>query len=401
MTLIITLCTLLLIAYLFDLTSAKTKIPSVILLMLLGWVLQQLTVHLGLSLPDLSAFLPVLGSIGLVLIVLEGSLELDMSKSKLSLIRKSFFGAAFSLIGISFLLALLFMYFGQNPFRESLINAIPFSIMSSAIAISSVRNLREKDKEFIISESSLSDILGVLFFNFIVINEVFDVNSFGQFGLKLLIIIAISFVATMGLLFLLSRIDHHIKFIPIILLVTLIYAIAEHFHLPALVIILVFGIFIGNIEKFRRFKFTERFFPEGLAAEIDKFNKLTMEATFMIRAVFFILFGFLMDTSQIFNPGLLIWSIAIMYLIYVIRTIQLKASKLPLKPLLLVAPRGLVTILLFLSISTEHRITLINETIITQVIILTTLLMMIGVVLGDRGNGKLGEEEAEEVGDKK
>ena len=393
MTLIITLCTLLLIAYLFDLTSAKTKIPSVILLMLLGWVLKQLTVYLGLNLPNLSAFLPVLGSIGLVLIVLEGSLELDLSKSKFSMFRKSFFGAAFSLIGISFLLAWLFMYFGQYPFRESLINAIPFSIMSSAIAISSVRNLRAKDKEFIISESSLSDILGVLFFNFIVLNEIFDVNSFGQFGLKLLIIIAISFVATLGLLFLLSRIEHHIKFIPIILLVTLIYAIAEHFHLPALIIILVFGIFLGNIEKFRRFKFTERFFPEGLAAEIDKFNKLTMEATFMIRAVFFILFGFLMDTSQIFNPGLLIWSIAIMYLIYVIRTIQLKASKLPLKPLLLVAPRGLVTILLFLSISPVHRITLINETIITQVIILTTLLMMIGVVLGDRGNGKLGEEE--------
>lgn len=393
MIVIITLCTLLLIAYLFDLTAAKTKIPSVILLMLLGWVLKQLTGYLGLSMPNLSAFLPVLGSIGLVLIVLEGSLELDMSKSKLSMFRKSFFGAAFSLIGISFLLAGLFMYFGQYPFRESLINAIPFSIMSSAIAISSVKNLREKDKEFIISESSLSDILGVLFFNFIVVNEVFDMGSFGNFGLKLLIIIAISFVATLGLLFLLSKIDHHIKFIPIILLVTLIYAIAEYFHLPALIIILVFGIFLGNIEKFRRFKFTEKFFPEGLAAEIDKFNKLTMEATFMIRAVFFILFGFLMDTSQIFNPGLLIWSISIMYLIYVIRTIQLKASKLPLKPLLLVAPRGLVTILLFLSISPAHRITLVNETIITQVIILTTLLMMIGVVLGDRGNGKLGEEK--------
>lgn len=391
MTLIITLCTLLLIAYLFDLTSAKTKIPSVILLMLLGWILKQLTQSLNITLPNLSAFLPVLGSIGLVLIVLEGSLELDLTKSKLSLIRKSFFGAAFSLIGVSFLLALLFMYFGQFSFRESLINAIPFSIMSSAIAISSVKNLGAKDKEFIISESSLSDILGVLFFNFIVVNEVFDVGSFGIFGLKLLVIIAISFVATMGLLFLLSKIEHHVKFIPIILLVTLIYAIAEYFHLPALIIILVFGLFIGNIEKFRRIKFTERFYPEGLAAEIDKFNKLTVEATFMVRAVFFILFGFLMDTSQIFNPGLLIWSVAIMYLIFVIRTIQLKISKLPLKPLLLVAPRGLVTILLFLSILPANRISLVNESLITQIIILTTLVMMVGVVVGDRGKGKPGK----------
>ena len=391
MTLIITICALLLIAYLFDLTSAKTKIPSVILLMLLGWVLKQLTVYLGINLPNLSAFLPVLGTIGLVLIVLEGSLELELAKSKLSLIRKSFFGAAFSLLGVSFLLALLFMYFGQYSFRESLINAIPFSIMSSAIAISSVKNLGAKHKEFIISESSLSDILGVLFFNFIVVNEVFDVTSFGHFSLQIIIIIAISFIATLGLLFLLSKIEHHIKFIPIILLVTLIYAIAEYFHLPALIIILVFGIFLGNIEKFRRFKFTQKFYPEGLAAEIDKFNKLTIEATFMVRAVFFILFGYLMETSQIFNPGLLMWAVAIMYLIYVLRTIQLNVSKLPLKPLLLVAPRGLVTILLFFSIAPENRISLVNETTITQVIILTTLLMMIGVVLGDRGKGKIGE----------
>jgi Kef-type K+ transport system membrane component KefB len=37
-TVIITICALLLIAYLFDLTSSKSKIPSVILLLLLGWL---------------------------------------------------------------------------------------------------------------------------------------------------------------------------------------------------------------------------------------------------------------------------------------------------------------------------------------------------------------------------
>lgn len=391
MTVIITFCVLLLIAYLFDLTSSKTKLPSVILLMLLGWVIRQATLSLHINLPDFSGFLPMLGTIGLVLIVLEGSLELDLTKSKLGLIRKSFFGAIFSLIGVSFIIALAIWYFGQYSFRESLINAIPFSIISSAVAISSVRNLGAKHKEFIISESSLSDILGVLFFNFIVLNEVFDLASFGHFGLQMLIIIAISFVATLGLVFLLSKIEHHIKFIPIILLVTLIYAIAEYFHLPALIIVLVFGIFLGNVEKLRRFRFIQRFHPEGLSAEIEKFTKLTIEATFMVRSVFFLLFGYLMDTSQILNPGLLIWSVAIMYVIFLLRYIQLRITRMPMKPLLLVAPRGLVTILLFLSISQANRISLVNESLITQIIILTSVLMMIGIMVGDRGKGKLGE----------
>ena len=76
-TIIITFCVLLLIAYVFDLTSSKTKIPSVILLLLLGWSVRQLTVLLDIHLPDFSPILPVLGTVGLILIVLEGSLELE------------------------------------------------------------------------------------------------------------------------------------------------------------------------------------------------------------------------------------------------------------------------------------------------------------------------------------
>ena len=73
MTIIITFCILLLVAYLFDLTSSKTKIPSVILLLLLGWGVRQITDLLFIDLPDFSYVLPILGTIGLILIVLDGS----------------------------------------------------------------------------------------------------------------------------------------------------------------------------------------------------------------------------------------------------------------------------------------------------------------------------------------
>ncbi|MBK7226418.1 MAG: sodium:proton antiporter [Saprospiraceae bacterium] len=380
-TIIITFCVLLLIAYVFDLTSSKTKIPSVILLLLLGWTVRQLTVLLDIHLPDFSPILPVLGTVGLILIVLEGSLELELNKSKLGLIKKSFLGALIPMIALAFLLAFAFMHFGHFGLKVSLTNAIPFCVISSAIAIPSVRNLSSENKEFVIYESSLSDIIGVLIFNFLALNETIDLFSFGNFALQLIIITVISFIATIGLSFLLSKIEHHIKFVPIILLVVLIYAVSKIYHLPGLIFILIFGLSIGNLDELKRFKWIEKFKPDELNNEVNKFKELTIEGAFLVRALFFLLFGFLIETSEVLNSETFIWALGIVFFIFAFRFIQLKFSKLSVQSLMFVAPRGLITILLFLSIEPSQTISLVNKSLIIQVIILSALLMMIGLMV--------------------
>lgn len=379
-TIIITFCVLLLIAYVFDLTSSKTKIPSVILLLILGWSVKQLTIMLGIQLPDFSPILPVLGTVGLVLIVLEGALELELNKSKFGLIGKSFLGALLPMIALAFLLAFAFKYFGQVELKDGLINALPLCVISSAIAIPSVSNLSSHHREFIIYESSLSDILGVIIFNFLAINEVINKFSFLNFGLQLLIIIVVSFIATIVLAFLLSKIKHHIKFVPIILLVVLIYSIAKIYHLPGLILILIFGLSIANLDELKRFKWIEKFKPDELKIEVNKFKELTGEGTFLVRTLFFLLFGYSIETSEVLNTDTILWALGIVFFIFLFRAIQLKLSKLPLQPLLFVAPRGLITVLLFLSIEPIHRISLVNNSLIIQVIILTALLMMVGLM---------------------
>jgi len=379
-TIIISFCTLLLIAYLFDLTAAKTKIPSVILLLLLGWLLHQLTAFLEIHLPDFSGVLPILGSIGLILIVLEGSLELNLNKSKIGLIRKSFLGALITMFGLTFALSFLFQYLGGFPFRSCMVNAIPFSVISSAIAIPSVRNISHSKKEFVIYESSLSDILGVVFFNFIVLNTDYGFRTFGNFGIQLMIIVVISFIATIVLTILLRKIEHHIKFIPIILLVILIYTLLEIYNLPSLIFILTFGLFIGNLYKFKSFRWIKKLHPEELKIEDQKFKEITIETAFLVRALFFILFGFLLQTSEIINTDTLLLSGGIVAIIFIFRIVQLKISQLPLRPLLFVAPRGLITILLFLSIVPAQRLMLINKSLIVQVIILSAFVMMFGLM---------------------
>jgi len=377
---IISICCLLLLAYVFDLTSSKTRIPSVILLLLLGWLVRQGTALINISLPDFHPILPVFGTIGLILIVLEGSLELELHRSKAGLIGKSFLGALLPMVALAFALMFAFNQFGFYSIRISLINAIPLCVISSAIAIPSVRNLTATQREFVIYESSLSDILGVIFFNFVALHNQFDFTSFGHFAFQLLAIIVISFIATLSLAFLLHRIEHPIKFIPIILLVILIYEISKEFHLPSLIFILLFGLFLGNLDEIKKYKWIEKLKPERLDTEVQKFKELTVEATFIIRALFFLLFGYLMNTEELLNIATFPWAIGITLAILIIRYLQLKLSFIPVSPLLYVAPRGLITILLFLSIDESLTISLVNRSLIIQVIILMAIVMMFGLM---------------------
>ena len=379
-TIIITICILLLLAYVFDISSALTKIPSVILLLLLGWTVKQIVDLFHIQIPDLNPLLPILGTIGLILIVLEGSLELELNKSKLSLIKKSSLNALIPMLALAIIVALLFQTFGQVSFKMALVNAIPFCVISSAIAIPSVRILSAFNKEFIIYESSLSDIFGVLFFNFIALNHIINTQSFGNFAVQFLLIIAISFCAVLGLSFLLSRIKHHITYTPIILMVILIYAISKVYHLPGLIFILVFGLFLGNLDELKQFKWIEKLRPEKLDKEVKKFKEITTEATFLIRALFFLLFGFLMEAKEILNPETIPWAAAIILLIVLVRWLALMSSKIPSSPLLYVAPRGLITILLFLAIQPDQSISIVNKSLIIQTIILSVLVMMFGLM---------------------
>jgi potassium/hydrogen antiporter len=377
---IITICSLLLLAYIFTISSSKTKIPSVILLLILGWVSKQAADIFHIIIPDLNSLLPILGSVGLVLIVLEGSLELELNKKKLPFVSKTLVTAIVPLIITAFIIAFSFSYFLDVSFKDSLSNAIPLCIISSAIAISSVGHLNVFNKEFAIYESSLSDIIGVLFFNFIVLNAVIDFNSVLHFGLQILIMIGISFIATAFLAFLLSKIDHHVKFAPIVLLIILIFAVSEIYHLPALLFIMFFGLIMGNFDELDKFQWIKKLRPEKLEKEVHKFKELIIEAAFLVRSLFFLLFGFLMKTEDILNPETLEIALAIIVLIYAIRAVQLKFFKVKLMPLLFIAPRGLITILLFLSIPEASRIPFVNRALIIQVIVLSAIFMMVGLI---------------------
>lgn len=377
---IIPLSVLLLLAYVFDVTASKTKIPSVILLLLLGFGVKIISSYIDIHIPKLDSMLPVLGTIGLILIVLEGSLELEINKSKLPLIFKSSVVALLPLLIISFGITFYLHHFEYIPVKLALANAIPIGIISSAIAIPSARNLLNNEKEFITYESSLSDIFGVIFFNFITLNDNIGSPTFGSFAIELVIMLLISFVATLLLAWFLNKIKHHIKFVPMLILVMLIYAVAKYFHLPALIFILIFGLFLGNIDELRDYKFIQKFHPVHFSKDVHKFKEISSELAFLIRALFFILFGFLIEIADVLNTDTILFAVCITAGIFVVRFIMLKIFKIPTDPLLYIAPRGLITILLFLSIPLSQQIDQIDKSLITQIIILSAFVMMFGMM---------------------
>lgn len=377
---IITLCVLILISYIFDLTSAKTRIPSVILLLLIGWLLRQIAIQFNINVPNLSEALPVIGTIGLILIVLEGSMDLELNHSKKKVVLNSILMALFPMMILGAILAIIVQNVTDVSFRTALINIIPLCVISSAIAIPSAQSLSKANRELVTYESSLSDIIGVVIFNFIVLNDSFGWLTFGNFFLQILITLAISFVGIIGLSVLLHSITHHVKFVPIIMLIILLYAITKILHLPGLIFIMLFGIFLANLELLRKVKWVKVFHIESLKKEYLRFKEIVAEGSFLIRTLFFLLFGFLIETEDLLDTKSLPWALAITAGIFVIRFAFMKLLKIAENSVLFIAPRGLITILLFLSIAQSDKIDLISTSLVIQIVIITALIMMFGLM---------------------
>ena len=96
--------------------------------------------------------------------------------------------------------------------------------------------------------------------------------------------------------------------------------------------------------------------------------------------MFFLLFGFIIETKKILDVTSLMLAASIVALILLIRIVYLTISKIEIFPLLFIAPRGLITILLFLSIPLNIKLPFITKSLMIQVILLSTFVMMFGLM---------------------
>ncbi len=391
---------LIIFSYLFDAFSRKTKFPSVILLMATGIIFR---VFISFSGYDNFAFLdnliPVLGTVGLILIVLEGAIELEINRKKMPLILKGFIAALVILIANIFVLQWVFEnIFGiQNTI--AMLFAIPLSIISSAVAIPSASSLIDKEREFIIYESTFSDILGIMIFNYAIRQfeskqDLVGVEPLISLLLQILGVIVISLLITYVLFRLMQQIDHNVKFFLILALLILVYAFGKLLHLPALVTIFIFGIFMSNVKSLLP-RFLRNYLDlDATRKEIQEFHVLTAESTFLVRTFFFLFFGFSIQLSDFKSIIPFFYGLIIFLIMFLIRYMYITITSLKIKPspLVYMSPRGLISILLFIQLKDVSFISLEGSLIDERVLLIVILSSMLVMLLGTMKKQEVTEE---------
>ena len=389
---LIVLPLLIIFSYLFDIFARRTKFPSVILLVLTGIIARFISSYYGYdNFQFLDSLVPVLGTIGLILIVLEAALELEIKKEKTEIIVKGFL-AAFVILVINIILVSLFF---ENviglSYPNSVIYAIPLSIISSAVAIPSATGLITKNKEFVVYESTFSDILGIMIFYYCIrqaekAEPLIGVEPIVTLLGQIILIIIISIAITYLFFLLIQRIEHHVKFFLILALLILAYEIGKDFlKLPSLVLIFIFGIFLSNFtnlipKSLKKYIKTD----DVKKSDLHEFHLLTAESTFLVRTFFFLFFGFSipLDSFVEFEPYII--GATVLLIMYGVRYfyLALVLNDEESKPLLYFSPRGLITILLFLSISDYdiQKSNIVDEKVLLVIIIASMLIMIQGSI---------------------
>ena len=347
----------------------------------------------------LDNLIPVLGTVGLILIVLEGAIELEINRKKMSLILKGFLAALVILIANIFALQWVFEnIFGiQNTI--AVLFAIPLSIISSAVAIPSAASLIDKEREFIIYESTFSDILGIMIFNYAIRQFESEQVLVGaepliSLVLQILGVIMISLLITYVLFRLMQQIDHNVKFFLILALLILVYAFGKLLHLPALVTIFIFGIFMSNVKSLLP-RFLRNYLDlDATRKEIQEFHILTAESTFLVRTFFFLFFGFSIQLSNFKSIIPFFYGLIIFLIMFLIRYMYITFTSLKIKPspLVYMSPRGLISILLFIQLKDVSFISLDQSPIDERVLLIVILSSMLVMLLGTMKKQKDKEE---------
>jgi hypothetical protein len=388
-TTLIILSGLVIFSYLFDLIGGKTKIPSVILLMCLGIGIKQALDYFGFTVYNFGSILPTLGTLGLVLIVFEGALELRYNRDKNSVIKKSFFSALIILLATSFLITWIIYQISGQDFYRCFVNAIPFCVISSAVAIPAASNMSREKKEFIVYESSFSDILTVVLFNFMVNNRQISVKSFANLGIELSVITIVAISSCLLLLYLIGRLTHHVKSFLVIAILILVYSIGQLYHLSSLIIVLALGLFLNNASQIKIPWFSKHFIYPKLRHDIEQLFQLSSESAFLMRTFFFIMFGYTMDIYQLQKWPILISGGFMLLAIYLIRFLYIKlVSKTDLMPELVLIPRGLISVLLYYSLPPALKIKGVETGLLFVVILGTSIVLSLGLLVTKRQSVK-------------
>lgn len=392
---IIFLSGVVILANIYNLIAKRLRIPSVLLLIASGIFLGEINRRYNiLDTTLIDPVLEILGITGLMIIVLEAALDLELKKEKIGLIFRSFSVALIVLVLTSMAVAFLIKEYWEISIELALVYAIPLCIVSSAITIPSVVHLDENKKEFMIYESTFSDILGIILFYFML--EVVEVGEWQTVIIETSINNLLTIIASITLSYLLilmvQRIGRGINYYLILALLMLIFAVGKLLHLSSLIMILIFGLILNNHRLFF-IGFLNRFIKHGTyQAILLNLKGFTAQTSFLVRTFFFLVFGMTISLAVFKRLDFYLLTFFILLILYGIRAVSLALiSKTQVFPELWIAPRGLITILLFFSMPSQLAVAGFEKDLVLMLILSTNIIMMLALLFTKRKEKEFDE----------
>ena len=384
---IIIASSIIVLSYLFGKFAEKTNIPAVLLLIVLGIIMKLGLDSMHITLPDstIQGGLKVLGTIGVIMIVMEAALDLEFNEEKLPLIGRAVLIALLSLLFSIFGIALVLQQFFEMNFTIAMIHSTPLAIMSSAIIIPSIGKLSKLKQEFMVYESAFSDILGIMVFYFLRSMNTDGVQQASiSFVVSLIVTLVIAIAASYLLIFIFKDLKDHTRLFLLIAILLLLYSTVKVFlHLyGALLIILFFGLALANHQRFFKvfkkdeFEGQKKKEKDPIAIIEKEFHLITLETAFVVRTFFFVVFGISITLSSLVSLNVFLISIAVLIVLYFVRIVFLRLLYgKDLIPELFIAPRGLITVLLFYQLPIDIKNPGFDQGILLYVIIISSLIM--------------------------
>lgn len=383
-TLMIGISVCVLVSYWFSHLGKQLRFPSVIFLLAAGLILRKLTDTWQATVPLPPGLLPLLGTVGLILIVLEGGLDLNLKPGRRTFLLRTFGAAVLGVLLTSGAVAALLHYGLDLAWPLATLMAVPFAVISSAVAIPSAEVLAAETREFVIYESSWSDIVGVMLFNAALVAALGGGGATLSFFGGGLAVLVLGSLIGLAVYWLVGHLEGQVKFLPLIFALILVYAGAKALQLSPLLIVLILGLMLNNPHLIRRVHWLKGLHSDHYGAELDKLKHLTAEATFLVRTFFFLLLGYSTDLGTMVD--LRTWGVALALVaaIFLLRlpVLWLLAPR-HTRPLLWAAPRGLITVLLFYSLPAGT----VPEVFPPGALILVVLLSCSVMAIGFRRDG--------------
>jgi len=310
---------LIFLSHLFAGIFSRTKIPDVLLLIIIGLCLGP---FFGVVNPQHFGVVgPVFTTITLIIILFEGGLDLHFHVLRKILRR------LFALAMVSFTLtmvvvgAVTYLLTNFSPIISFMLGAIVAST-SPAVIVPMVRQLKmQKEARTILTlESAVSDVLSI-----IIALAFLEAHKLGALHFDAIaghMISSFFFSALFGILgaFIWSIVLNKIRTIQNSIFTTptfvfVIYGMVELLEYSGAIASLTFGVTIGNIELFK-LPLLKRYIPHSPIALNETEKVFFSEIVFLLKTFFFIYIGL---SIQLMNIGWLLFGMVLTLLIFVVR----------------------------------------------------------------------------------